>query len=212
MEASHNQRTLRGEQTKARHELIVKRWRELGQPPVDAALLKDIQNKLSDRFGDAPEGPASIARVLADEDAELRHPEVIEFDARWREARIESETSRFGDVGQFTPGERLNLEKASELITKFEKLRLEFERNDDTAATKELRTLAVAARQNAESLARNAANSAVQFEQAEITEWLKVWLQTPNLFKDWLELRRRSEEFRLKFSALHHEDTKTQSG
>ena len=29
-------------------------------------------------------------------------------------------------------------------------------------------------------------------EQAEIAEWLKVWIQTPILFADWLELRRRS--------------------
>jgi len=27
-----------------------------------------------------------------------------------------------------------------------------------------------------------------------------VWLQTPNLFDDWLDLRRRSPDFRNKFS------------
>ena len=39
-------------------------------------------------------------------------------------------------------------------------------------------------------------------EQEEIVEWLKVWIQTPSLFADWLELRRRSTDFQKKFSDL----------
>jgi hypothetical protein len=33
----------------------------------------------------------------------------------------------------------------------------------------------------------------------EIFEWLTVWLQSPELFSDWLDLRRHSPEFRAKF-------------
>jgi len=36
-------------------------------------------------------------------------------------------------------------------------------------------------------------------EAREISQWLMVWLQAPDLFSDWLELRRRSPEFRRKF-------------
>ena len=37
-------------------------------------------------------------------------------------------------------------------------------------------------------------------EIIEISEWFRVWLETPNLFNQWLELRRSSEAFKEKFS------------
>jgi hypothetical protein len=62
------------------------------------------------------------------------------------------------------------------------------------------RKIAVDARQVVESLAKNPAlDQLTRTEQAEIAEWLAVWIQTPNLFREWLELRRRSAEFRNQF-------------
>src|SRR6266508_2157384 len=69
------------------------------------------------------ESPAAIARVLADEGAELRHPEVIELDARWREAKIESHTARFKGLEDLLTGKPLRLKKAEALIKRLEKLR-----------------------------------------------------------------------------------------
>ena len=40
----------------------------------------------------------------------------------------------------------------------------------------------------------------------EITEWLSLWLQTPNLFNDWVELRQRSPEFRKTFGQIRNSD------
>ena len=36
-------------------------------------------------------------------------------------------------------------------------------------------------------------------EAKEIAEWLGVWLRTPELFVDWLDLRRASQDFRARF-------------
>lgn len=36
-------------------------------------------------------------------------------------------------------------------------------------------------------------------EKEEIVRWFTVWLQSPDLFFDWLELRKRSEEFQRAF-------------
>jgi hypothetical protein len=33
----------------------------------------------------------------------------------------------------------------------------------------------------------------------EISEWLTIWLQSPELFENWIKLRRDSAEFRKKF-------------
>jgi hypothetical protein len=87
------------------------------------------------------------------------------------------------------------------LIKKLERLRQRAETSGDRAALHQVRTLAVNGRQQAELLAKDRKLSQHErAEQAEIVEWLKLWIQTPGLFADWLELRRRSPEFQKKFS------------
>jgi hypothetical protein len=38
-------------------------------------------------------------------------------------------------------------------------------------------------------------------EKAEIGQWFTVWLQTPEIFMDWLALRKRSREFQDQFGS-----------
>jgi hypothetical protein len=156
-------------------------------------------------------GPAAIARLLADEGAELKHPEIIETDAEWRQARFETNAKESGLENLASP-EVMTLTTAAALIDRLEELRTRHESNEDRQALAQIRTIASESRRLAESIAKNrSSEQTVRIEQSEIAEWLKVWLQTPALFRDWLELRRRSNEFRRKFPVLNHEDTKTQS-
>jgi hypothetical protein len=178
-------------------DLIIQAWERLDCATIGEPELREIQKAILDHSG-RDESPAAIARVLADEGAELRHPEVIEFDARWREAKIESESADFKGLEALLSGKPLRLSKAETLIAKLEQLR----QRADKQAEKEVRRLAINGRQLAELLARDQKLDKLQrAEQAEIAEWLKVWVQTPALFGDWLELRRRSPEFQKKFGA-----------
>jgi hypothetical protein len=184
-----------------KRDLIIAAWDRLGRTTIGGPELREIQRSVRSEFGQgADESPAAIARVLADEGAELRHPEVIEFDARWREAKIESERGKFKGLEDFLTGKPLRLKKAEALIKKLEKLRKSSEGSGDQGASKQARNMAVNGRQIAESLAKDRTlNQTQRAEQAEIAEWLKVWIQTPSLFEDWLELRRRSPDFQKKF-------------
>lgn len=184
-----------------RRDLIIAAWDRLGRATIGEPELREIQRSIRSEFGPgANQSPAAIARMLADEGAELRHPEVIEFDARWREAEIENERGKFKGLEDFLAGKPLRLKKAAALIKKLEKLRKSSERSGDQITSKQARNLAVNGRQIAESLAKDRTLNQVQrAEQAEIAEWLKVWIQTPSLFADWLELRRRSPDFKEKF-------------
>jgi len=200
MEVTHLKRSRRSLAAQGARESIVKLWLELGQPPVDARFLENVQRQLPKSSEDPAISPAEVARLLADEGAELRHPEIIEADVRWREPLVNSRMDKFAAVEPLSSGARLNIEDAGVLISEMEKLRQEFERDDDETGLEELRTLAAAARQRAEAMGKNRKlDVKVRGEQREIAEWLKVWLQTPMLFENWLELRRRSEEFRQKF-------------
>ena len=198
MEVTHRKRPSLAAQ--AARESVVKLWLELGRPPVDAHFLEAVQRQFANSSEDPGISPASVARLLADEGAELRHPEIIESDVRWRESLVNSRMDKFAAVEPLSTGARLNIQDTGALISKMEKLRQEFERDDDETRLDELRTLAADARQRAEAMGKNRKlNETVRVEQSEIAEWLKVWLQTPALFENWLELRRRSEEFRKKF-------------
>ena len=179
----------------------MKLWLELGRPPVDAQFLQSVQGQLAKSSETPAISPAEVARLLADEGAELRHPEIIESDVRWREPLLNSRMDKFAAVEPLSSGARLNIVDAGVLISKLEKLRQEFERDDDETGLSELRALAADARQRAEAMGKSRKlNETVRVEQSEIAEWLKVWLQTPALFENWLELRRRSAEFQNKFS------------
>jgi len=185
-----------------RRELIVSTWRQLGKPAVGQRVLLRIQQTIGEEFGEAVgESPVAIARVLADEGAELHHPEVIECDARWREPRIEARTKKFRNLEKLISNAPLDLKRTEALISKFEELRQRFERNDDQEALAVLLTSARHARRVAESIAVDrSADKTRRVEQSEIAEWLKVWIQTPSLCANWIDLRKRSDEFKSKFS------------
>jgi hypothetical protein len=191
------------QQPGTKRELIVAVWNRLERSSIGESELREIQRSIGTQFGlGAEESPAAIARVLADEGAELRHPEVIEFDARWREAKIESEATRFKGLEDLLTGKPLRLRKAEALIKRLEKLRKNSERVGDQTTLKLVRIMVVNARQVAESLSKDRTLDPLQrAEQTELAEWLKVWIQTPNLFEDWLDLRRRSPDFRKKFGS-----------
>jgi len=183
---------------RTKHELMIAVWDDLGRGMVGASELRKIQRLIRERFGaGAVESPAAIARVLADEGAELRHPEIIELDARWRHSKITREEKRLGGLETVAAGEPLRLHEAETLIKRLEGLRA-----GDKTAVRSAQKIAIEARQLAHSMARDPnLEQTVRSEQAEIGEWFTVWIQTPGLFEEWLELRRRSVDFKKKFLA-----------
>jgi hypothetical protein len=202
MEGRPTKTRRRRPQPRTKRELIIEVWNRLGRTSIGEVELGQIQQSTRGQFGEgADESPAAIARVLADEGAELRHPEVIEFDARWREAKIEREAGKLNDLDDFLAGKPLRLEQAESLIRRLETLRKTSETSGDQITLKQVRNLVINARRFAESLAKDRTlDATARAEQAELAEWLKVWIHTPNLFGDWLELRRRAPDFRRKFS------------
>ena len=186
---------------RTRRELTIEVWVGLGRPAVGENELREIQRAIAKRFGEgAVDSPASMARLLADDGAELRHPEVIEFDAHWRQAQIERSAADFSVFDRFDAAQPLRLKQAEVLIKKLEKLRKKIERGGDEQGLRQLLDGVVSAKQAAQSLAKSdQLDERVRAEQAEIAQWLAVWIRTPKIFAEWLELRRRSPDFRSKF-------------
>ena len=189
-----------------KHDLIIEVWEALDCESVGARELEQIQQALLEKFGaGALASPAAIARTVADEGAVLRHPEVFECDVKWRQQNLKK--WKFRERLDFSD---LSLAFAS--VVKIEEQRLEVHRstgekrkgerqaNNKAEETRELRDIVTAAREEMLLRARSKILDDGERRQAkEISEWLSVWLQAPELFSDWLDLRRRSAEFSERF-------------
>lgn len=176
-------------------ELVLAAWRDLGSPQVGAAALQAIHHALRKSF-DSPQAlsPAAIARILADAGAELSHPEVIEFDVEWRTKIIQTDARKFEPLNRLITGEPVGLKEAESLMRRLEQLRPDAE--DGVRALAIEGRQAAAARAESKSLPNN-----LRAEQREMAEWLRIWLETPDVFTQWLELRKSSPDFRQKFAS-----------
>src|SRR5438270_11000439 len=69
--------------SRTKRDLMIEVWEHLDGGTVGARELEAVAEAVRERFGEgAVESPAAIARLLADEGAELRHSEVQQ--ARYR--------------------------------------------------------------------------------------------------------------------------------
>jgi hypothetical protein len=179
---------------RTKRDLIIEVWERLDCESVGARELEAIVEVVRDRFGEgAVESPAALARLLADEGAELRHAEVLEMDARWRTA--DPYEAMFRNVLKFS-----TFEEAAASIKRLDNLRKQFQRKGDREGLRRVRETVLKGKQRAQMIARNASvNERKRAEKAEIAEWFTVWLNQPEIFPDWLALRQRAPEFRARF-------------
>ena len=184
------------DQLSTRRDLMLAVWERLDCESVGAQELEKIQRVVAARFGDgAVESPASLARILADEGAVLRHPEVLESDAKWREGKLSQATAQA--VLEFS-----TLSEAAKSINELEGLRRELANAGDSKRLREVRDTVLRNKRDRLLIAGSSVLSETERAEAkEIAGWLEVWLRTPELFADWLELRRASPEFRDRFGA-----------
>jgi len=174
----------------------------MGSPAVGASELQAIHQAIGrTNMKESSSSPAAVARELANAGAELRHPEIIEYDARWREAQLRNEEKEWSAIARLLDAETGSLNEAEETIAQLEKLRAGFTMAADETALNDLRTLVIEARNViARRAAERSAAKSVGAVQAEIAEWLRVWLETPELFRQWLDLRKASQAFAKEFA------------
>lgn len=120
--------------------------------------------------------PASLARTLADNGGPLSHPDVLEADVRWRSERLFA-------------AEDLKFDTPAAAVTWMENLQSRPNRDLFRQAVLNLKReleFVVAGKRTTEEDRQLA---------QEISQWLTIWLQTPQIFDDWFALRRNTAEF-----------------
>lgn len=71
----------------------------------------------------------------------------------------------------------------------------EFKAVGDSRGMAYARAVAVVGQRRAQAAARRAKSADMRRMKQEIANWFSLWLSAPQLFENWLELRKRSPEF-----------------
>ena len=97
-----------------------------------------------------------------------------------------------------------NFESAEASLRKLDALYREYREASDRVGTTLVRSVVLKGKLRAKSIGANPRiRAGKRQEKREIAHWFHVWLETSDLFFDWLELRKQSEEFQRLFSDNH---------
>ena len=131
--------------------------------------------------------PGEIARILVSEDLPVRFEQIF---------RMATLRERYENLFSALPG-WTTLEEAEHSIYQLDQHYRHFAQRGDKTGVRYARQAALQGKaETTKAASDNRNDTHRRLEQAEIVQWLTVWLQTPTLFAQWLELRRATAEFR----------------
>jgi len=99
------------------------------------------------------------------------------------------------------------LSDAEVSLMRLDELLRRFRAHDERAAAERVLQIARLGKRRAEMIARNRKVEARKREEKEeIAGWFRIWLENPDAFFDWVEVRKQSPEFRSKFPQAENEE------
>lgn len=165
-------------------DLIIEVWERLDCESIGRVEIEAIETAVEARYGKAAvDSPMVIARLLADEGAVLRHAEIMELYVE--RASDRPYDAAFRGILKFD-----DLRSALRSIRDLTNLRKQYQREQDKEG---LRLARIAGVESREALAARV--RAGNEQAAEIDAWLRIWLETPEIFEDWVAVRMRSKDF-----------------
>jgi hypothetical protein len=180
--------------TRTKTDLIIEVWEKLDCESVGAKEIEAIEIAVREKFGlSASESPMKIARLLADEGAELRHAEILELDAA---RRTESPyDAMFRNILKFS-----DFKQTLVSIRHLENLRKKFLIESDREGLRRVQEITIKGKRRAQMIAKNEKVAPEKrAEKQEIVEWFTIWLQNPAIFESWVNLRQKSPDFQERF-------------
>ena len=180
--------------SRTKNDLIIEVWESLDCENVGAKEIIAIETAVREQFGQsAVDQPMRIARLLADEGAELRHSEILALDV---ERRLESPYEpMFRNILKFS-----DFKQALNSIRNLENLRRKFQAEKDKEGLRHVREVGQKGKRRAQMISKNEkVEERNRAEKAEIAEWFTLWLQSPEIFENWVTLRQNSKDFKERF-------------
>ena len=170
-------------------EMILEIARELSVPRFTPAEVEQIRRQMLARLGAAGKtSPDYIAGVLETAGMRIAWPTKDDTEGQYEE--------EFQDLLHFA-----SLEDAEMCIVRLDELHRKFKEDGENGTAERVLEIARLGRRRSEMIARNhKVDPGKRAEKEEIMQWFKVWLETPDAFFDWLEVRKLSPDFQKRFA------------
>ena len=174
--------------------LILDTAREIAATKWTPAEIEQLRRKLLAEHGE-------VGKTGSDYIAEVLNSAGWKVVLTQREEAEEEYEEEFEDLLHFT-----TLEDAEVSLTRLDELMRKFREHGEKAAVERVLDVARLGKRRAEMIARNRkVDARKRSEKEEIAGWFRIWLETPDAFFDWLDVRKQSPEFRKKFPSLDEE-------
>src|SRR5438132_11874828 len=135
-----------------------------------------------------------IADVLKDAGQKVTINQVEEAEEQYEE--------EFEDLLHFK-----TLSDAELSIMRLDELMRKFQTHGERAAVERVLNVARLGKRRAEMISRNPKVEAnKRAEKVEIANWFRIWLETPDAFFDWLDVRKQAPDFQAKFPQSESEE------
>jgi hypothetical protein len=178
--------------------LILEAARGFRKARFTPAEIEQIRRQLIARLGaDGKTSEDYIGSVL--EEAGMR--------VAWSKESQEDVAGRYdeelSDLLHFS-----TLAEAEMCLVRLDEIFRKFQSEHQRGGEERVREVARLGRRRAEMIARNhKVDPKKRLEKEEVARWFGIWLETPDAFFDWLEVRKQSPEFQKAFpSGLDDED------
>jgi hypothetical protein len=180
---------------KTKKALILETAREINVQKWTPAEIDQLRRRLMAEHGEAGKtGSEYIADVLKD----AGHKVLLSL----QEEAEEQYEEEFEDLLHFK-----TLEDAEVSIMRLDELMRKFREHGEPAAMERVLNVARLGKRRAEMIAHNQkVEPHKRAEKEEIANWFRIWLETPDAFFDWIDVRKQSPEFRGKFPQLESEE------
>jgi hypothetical protein len=177
--------------------LILEAARAFGKLRFTPAEIEQIRRQLIARLGSGGKTSGEyIGSVL--EEAGLRVVSAKESESD-PAGRYDEE---FSDLLHFS-----TLAEAEMCLVRLDELFRKFQSEHQRSGEERVREVARLGRRRAEMIARNhKVDPKKRAEKQEVARWFGIWLETPDAFFDWLEVRKQSPEFQETFPAGFEEE------
>jgi len=182
------------EKKASKKQLILSLRQEKGLQRAGEQEVREIQAEIRRRLGtEKPPSLSYIARILR----EAGIP--VDYQDRFADPPMrEPYATQLHGILHFH-----DLASAEESLRKLDAVYRQYREAADREGTMLVRALVLKGKQRAASLGSSPrVRPEKRQEKQEIARWFRVWLETPDLFFDWLELRKQSEEFQQMFPGL----------
>lgn len=168
--------------------LILEAARGLAKPRFTPAEIEQIRRQLIAQLGARGKtSPDYIISVLKDAGMRVAWSTHLDEEGQYEE--------EFTELLHFA-----TLDEAEMCLVRLDELLRKFTAANERTAAERVREIARLGRRRAEMIARNhKVDAQKRVEKEEIARWFAIWLETPDAFFDWLEVRKQSPEFQRKF-------------